>query len=110
MLGDLSTINKSLSLALATYANTINQIAPLTQTPVLSDATASMLRLATDIGKMSDRIMEMTDKIIVMADNVGLMSDRIVTTQDLQKTNMDLTGSSLLTAQSVTLTVVKNFL
>ncbi|MBU1987101.1 MAG: hypothetical protein KJ846_07730, partial [Proteobacteria bacterium] len=66
--------------------------------------------LTTDIGKMSDRIMEMTDKIIVMADNIGLMSDRIVTTQDLQQTNIELTGGSLLTAQSVTLTVIKNFL
>lgn len=110
LLGDLSTINKALSLSLETYANTISQIAPLTETPVLADATASMLRLTADIGKMSGRIMEMTDKIIVMADNIGLMSDRIVTTQDLQKTNMDLTGNSLLTAQSVTLTVIKNFL
>lgn len=110
LLGDLSTINKALSLSLEAYANTINQIAPLTQIPVLSDATASMLRLTTDIGKMSDRIMEMTDKIIVMADNIGLMSDRIVTTQDLQQTNIELTGGSLLTAQSVTLTVIKNFL
>ncbi len=110
LLGDLSTINRALALSLEAYANTINQIAPLTQIPVLSDATASMLRLTTDIGKMSDRIMEMTDKIIVMADNIGLMSDRIVTTQDLQQTNIELTGGSLLTAQSVTLTVIKNFL
>lgn len=110
MLGDLSTLNKALALSLETYANTINQIAPLTQTPVLADATATMLRLTADIGKMSGRIMEMTDKIIVMADNIGLMSDRIVATQGLQAANWELTGNSLLTAQNVTVTVVKNFL
>lgn len=110
MLGDLSTLNKALAMSLETYANTINQIAPLTQAPVLADATAAMLRLAADIGKMSGRIMEMTDKIIVMADNVGLMSDRIVATQELQQANVVLTGNSLLTAQNVTITVVKNFL
>jgi len=109
MLGDLSTINKTLAAALETYAATINQIAGLTQTPILSDATASMLRLTADIGLMSDRIMEMTDKIIVMADNIGLMSDRIVETQELQQTNIELTENSLLTAQNVTITVINNF-
>jgi hypothetical protein len=110
LLGDISTINKALALSLETYANVINQMAPLTQTPILADATAAMLRLTTDIGKMSGRIIEMTDKIIVMADNIGLMSDRIITTQSLQQANMELTRNSLLTAQNVTVTVVKNFL
>jgi len=109
MLGDLSTINRTLATALETYAATISQVAGLTQTPVLSDATAGMLRLTADIGKMSARIMEMTDKIIVMADNIGLMADRIVATQELQQTNIELTESSLLTAQNVTITVINNF-
>ncbi|MEW6288920.1 MAG: hypothetical protein AB1545_03590 [Thermodesulfobacteriota bacterium] len=109
MLGDLSTIHRTLAAALETYAVTINQIAFLTQTPILADASASMLRLIADIGQMSNRIMEMTDKIIVMADNIGLMSDRIVETQQLQQTNIELTESSLLTAQNVTITVINNF-
>jgi hypothetical protein len=109
MLGDLSTIHRTLAAALETYAVTINKIAFLTQTPILADASASMLRLIADIGQMSNRIMEMTDKIIVMADNIGLMSDRIVETQQLQQTNIELTESSLLTAQNVTITVINNF-
>lgn len=110
MLGDLSTLYKALALSLETYAYTINQLAPLTQTPVLADATAAMLRLTADIGVMSGRIMEMSDKIIVMADNIGLMADRIVETQNLQQTNIVLTQNSILTAQNVTVTVIKNFL
>ena len=110
LLGDLSSLQTALAFSLETYANTINQLAPLTQTPVLSDATASMLRLTADIGEMSGRIMEMADKIIVMADNIGLMADRIVATQNLQQANIELTQNSVTIAQNVTLTVIKNYL
>lgn len=109
LLGDLSTLNKALAAALANYANAINSLAPLTNSTVLGDATASMLRLTRDIGTMADRIVEMGDKIIVMADNIGVMSLRIVDTQNLQQSNIVLTQNSVLTAQSVTLTVIKNF-
>ncbi|HEX9626813.1 MAG TPA: hypothetical protein VGA00_07745 [Acidiferrobacterales bacterium] len=106
MLGDLSGIQTALAAALAGYANAINQLAPLTATPVLADATASMLRLTQDINVMSGRIVEMGDGIIVMADNIGIMAGRIVDTQALQQTNIDLTQDSLLTAQSVTVGVI----
>lgn len=109
MLGDLSTVHKALALSLETYASTIEQLAPLTQTPVLSDATASMLQLTKDIGVMSDRIMEMTKNIYIMADNIGLMADNIVATQDIQTTNVVLTEASLLNSQSIMINVIKNF-
>ncbi|MBU2537330.1 MAG: hypothetical protein KKH22_02745 [Proteobacteria bacterium] len=110
LLGDLSSLQMALAFSLEAYANTINQLAPLTQIPVLSDATASMLRLTADIGEMSGRIMEMTDKIIVMADNIGLMADRIVVTQNLQQANIELTQNSVNIAQNVTITVIQNYL
>ncbi|MBU4033564.1 MAG: hypothetical protein KKG34_02085, partial [Proteobacteria bacterium] len=110
LLGDLSSLQMALAFSLEAYANTINQLAPLTQIPVLSDATASMLRLTADIGEMSGRIMEMTDKIIVMADNIGLMADRIVVTQNLQQANIELTQNSVNITQNVTITVIKNYL
>ncbi len=109
MLGDISVIHRALSVSLENYANTIEQLAPLTDTVILSDATATMLQLTKDIGVMSDRIMQMTDKIYIMADNIGLMSDNIVTTQNIQMTNVALTKSSLLTSQSIMITVIKNF-
>jgi hypothetical protein len=108
LVGDLSVINKALAAALAGYANAVNTLAPVTDNAVLRDATASMLRLTTDIGTMSDRIMQMSDKIIVMADDIGSMSSRIVDTQTLQQSNVVLTQNSLLSAQSVTVTVIKN--
>ena len=107
-MGDLSSVHATLALSLAVYADTVNQLAPLAETPVLSDATATLLRLTADIGLMSDRIMEMADKIIVMADNIGLMADRIVETQQLQQANIELTESFLLMAQNVTITVIRN--
>ncbi len=109
MLSDLSVIHRALSVSLENYANTIEQLAPLTDTVILSDATATMLQLTKDIGVMSDRIMQMTGKIYIMADNIGLMSDNIVTTQNIQMTNVALTESSLLTSQSIMITVIKNF-
>jgi hypothetical protein len=109
MLGDLSVIHRALSASLENYAHTIEQLAPLTDTVILSDATATMLQLTKDIGVMSDRIMQMTAKIYIMADNIGLMSDNIVTTQNIQMTNVALTKSSLLTSQSIMITVIKNF-
>jgi len=108
LLGDLSNIHKALAVSLETYANAVNALAPVTDNIILSDATAAMLRLAQDIGIMADRIMEMSDKIIVMADNIGVMSGRIVDTQNIQQTNIELTQSSVLTAQNVTITVIKN--
>lgn len=109
-LADLSILYKALAFSLESYAATINQLAPLTATPILSDATSSMLRLTSDIGKMSGRIMEMSDKIIVMADNIGLMADRITETQNLQLSNLTLTQESLLTAQKITVTAIGSFL
>lgn len=108
LLGDLSGIHKALAASLESYANAIELLAPATDNEVLRDATASMLRLTRDIGLMSDRIMEMTDKIIVMADNIGLMSGRIVETQNIQQTNILLTESSLLAAQSIVVTTIRN--
>ena len=107
--GDLSNIHKALAHSLETYANTINGLAPLTSTPVLADATASMLRLSRDIGIMSDRITEMVDRIIVMADNIGIMAGRIVETQNIQQTNIELTQASLLTATGVTVNVISAY-
>ncbi|HEY9052071.1 MAG TPA: hypothetical protein VIQ03_11040 [Gammaproteobacteria bacterium] len=108
LLGDLSSIHKALALALENYANAINTLSPLTDNIILSDATASMLRLTQDIGVMSDRIMEMTDKIIIMADNIGLMADNIVATQNLQQTNIDLTANSILASQNTMITLIQN--
>ena len=105
-LGDLSSINLALARSLDSYAAAINSLAPLTSTPVLSDATASMLQLTRDIGAMANRIVEMGDKIIIMADNVGTMSGRIVDTQTLQQSNITLTQSSLLSAQTTTINVI----
>jgi hypothetical protein len=105
-LGDLSSINLALARSLDSYAAVINSLAPLTSTPVLSDATASMLQLVRDIGAMANRIVEMGDKIIIMADNVGSMSGRIVDTQTLQQGNITLTQSSLISAQTTTLNVI----
>jgi hypothetical protein len=105
-LGDLSSINLALARSLDGYAAVINSLAPLTSTPVLSDATASMLQLTRDIGAMANRIVEMGDKIIIMADNVGAMSGRIVDTQTLQQGNITLTQSSLISAQTTTLNVI----
>lgn len=105
-LGDLSSINLALARSLDSYAEVVNSLAPLTSTPVLSDATASMLQLTRDIGAMANRIVEMGDKIIIMADNVGTMSGRIVDTQTLQQGNITLTQSSLISAQTTTLNVI----
>ena len=107
LLGDLSNIHKALAIALDSYAQAVQQLAPITDNAILGDAIASMLRLTQDIGLMSDRIMEMTDKIIVMADNVGSMADRIVETQNIQQTNVVLTESSLLAAQTTVITTLK---
>ncbi len=107
-LSDLSNIYGNLAVSLEIYAATVNDLAPLTDSVILSDATAAMLRLTTDIGVMAARIMEMVDKIIIMADNIGLMADNIVVTQQLQQTNIELTENSLLSAQSATITAIKN--
>ena len=108
LLGDLSSIHQALAASLESYANAINTLAPVTDNIILADATAAMLRLTQDIALMSDRIMEMSDNIILMADNIGDMSGRIVDTQNLQQTNITLTQSSVITAQNVTITVIKN--
>lgn len=108
ILGDLSGIHAALAQSLEGFAQAVNTLSPLTATPILSDATASMLRLATDIGIMSDRIMEMVDNIIIMADNIGDMSDQIVETQNIQQTNITTTQNSLVSAQSITVTVISS--
>ncbi|NTV49897.1 MAG: hypothetical protein HGB32_12885 [Geobacteraceae bacterium] len=110
LLGDLSIAQNEFAIVLEKYAATINQIAPLMQTPLLSDATGSMLRLTTDVNIMSKRIIEMNSRITVMADNIGLMTDRIVLTQNLQQANIELTQSSILASQNITLSVIKNFI
>jgi hypothetical protein len=110
LLVDLSLAQKEFALVLEKYAETINQFAPLMQTPILSDATKSMLRLTADVNKMSKRIVEMNSRITVMADNIGLMSDRIALTQSLQNANIELTQSSIVTSQNITLSVIKNFI
>ena len=65
-----------------------------------------MLRLSSDIGIMSDRIMETVDRIVVMADNIGVMAGRIVDTQSIQQTNIEFTQASLLTASNATVSVI----
>jgi len=107
-LGDLTVAQKQFAAVLETYAATVSRIAPLMQTPLLSDATRSMLRLTADINTMSKRIVEMGDKIIVMADNIGIMSGRIVETQVIQRENVALTLSSVQAAQSTMLALIKN--
>lgn len=109
LISDLSVAQRTFAALLEQYAATINQLAPLTQTPVLADATRSMLQLTADINTMSRRILEMNDKITVMADNIGLMADRIVETQNLQQVNIELTQSSILTAQATTLAVITTY-
>lgn len=109
-LADLSVAQQQLALMVERYAATINQLAPLTQTPILSDATRSMLRLTADVATMSKRIVEMNDKIIVMADNIGIMSGRIVETETIQQANIELTQQSILTAQNATISVIKTYI
>jgi hypothetical protein len=108
LMGDLSGLQGALAAALDAYAIQIDALAPVTQSAVLADATASMLRLTRDIGVMSGRIMEMAGKIIVMADNIGVMSGRIVETEQIQQANLVLTQNSLLSAQSITINVIRN--
>jgi len=109
LLGDLSTVQTTLAASLETYSNTIEQIAPLTDTLILSDATATMLQLTKDIGLMSERIIQMSNDIYTMADNIGLMADKIVLTQDIQMNNLALTQSSLLSSQTVMINLIKNY-
>ena len=100
-LTDLSEINLALARSIEVFAGTVGEAAPLTQAPVLSDAMATMLRLAQDIKVMGDRIMEMSAKIVVMADNVGVMSGRIVEVQGIMNDDMALTAASLGASQRI---------
>lgn len=106
---DLSEINRALAQSIENFAQTVKLIAPLTETPVLSDSTASMLRLAQDIKVMADRIMEMSDKIIVMADNIGQMSDRIVEVEGIQTSNMAYTVDSLTISQNIMIGLIQSY-
>lgn len=106
---DLSEIHRALAQSTENYARTVQLLAPLTSTPVLSDATNSMLKLVQDIRLMSDRIMEMSDKISVMADNVGVMSERIVEVEGIQASNMAYTVDSLTTAQNITVGIIESY-
>jgi hypothetical protein len=107
--GDLSGIHRGLALSLEIFADAVNQLAASTSTPVLADATSSMLRLSQDIGVMSDRIMEMVDRIVVMSDNIGLMSTRVADTQSLQQTNIEFTAASLLAASNTTVDIIATY-
>lgn len=106
---DLSEINRALAKSTENFARTVQMFAPLTNKPVLSDATKSMLKLVQDIRLMSDRIMEMSDKIIVMADNIGVMSERIVEVEGIQASNMGYTVDSLTTAQNITVGIIESY-
>jgi hypothetical protein len=106
---DLSEINRALAKSIENYARTIQLLAPLTETSVLSDATASMLRLAQDIKIMADRIMEMSDKIIVMADNIGEMNGRIVEVEGIQTSNMAYTIDSLTESQNIMIALIESY-
>lgn len=106
---NLSEINRALANSIETYANVINGLAPLTQTPILADATASMLQLAYDVKVMGDRIMQMSDKIIVMADNIGIMSGRIVEVQGILGSDMAVTAASLGASQRIIISVIGTY-
>lgn len=107
-LGDLSAIQRTMALSIEGFARAVEALAPFTDDVVLGDATRAVLKLASDVGAMSKRVVEMSDRIIVMADDIGLMADRIVETEAMQRSNLELTGASLLTAQTITLTVLRN--
>ncbi|MDH5571248.1 MAG: hypothetical protein OEY89_05740 [Gammaproteobacteria bacterium] len=109
MLCDLSIINTALSNSLNQYAQSVNKLAPDTNISVLNDTVYSMLRLASDIGVMGNRIVEMGNRIYVMADNIGLMSARIIDTQTLQQSNLALTQSNLNSAQITGVSVISAF-
>ncbi|MFT7879519.1 MAG: hypothetical protein ABXS91_03905 [Sulfurimonas sp.] len=106
---DLSEINRALAQSTENFARTVQMLAPLTSTPVLSDATNSMLKLVQDIRVMSDRIMEMSDKIIIMADNIGVMSERIVEVEEIQTSNIAYTIDSLNTSQKITISIIESY-
>lgn len=72
----------------------------------ISNSMSAMLRLASDIGTMADRILEMADKILVMADNIGLMADRIIVTQQIQSQNLAITQSFILATQQNSILLV----
>lgn len=109
MLGDLSVINAALASSLNQFAQSVNTLAPNTDTAVLNDAVYSMLRLASDIGLMGNRIVEMGDDINIMADNIGVMAVRIVDTQTLQQSNLAITQSNLSSAQITSVSVISAY-
>lgn len=106
---DLSEINAALAMSIELFAQRVESIAPLTQAPVLSDATDAMLKLANDIKIMGDRMLEMTDKIIVMADNIGMMSVRIVEVQGIMNDDAALTATSLSASQRIAVGVIGTY-
>ena len=108
-LTDLSEINLALAQGVERFALSINQTAPLTQTPVLSDATDAMLQLAHDIKVMGDRITEMSARIAVMADNIGLMSGRIVEVQGIMNDDTALSAASLGASQRIIVDVIGTY-
>lgn len=105
-LTDLSEINLALARSIELFAERIRQLAPLTQTPILSDATAAMLQLAYDIKVMGDRMMAMRSTIVVMADNMGLMSARIVEVQQIMHDNMRMTSASLDASKNIVVGII----
>jgi hypothetical protein len=93
----------NLAVSIGGRAKTLSiQVNGISSTANLFDYQASlaaMLRLSSDIGAMSDRILEMANKILLMANNIGTMADRILITQQLQSANLALTEASILTTQ-----------
>ncbi len=93
----------NLAVSIGGRAKTLSiQVNGISSTANLFDYQASlaaMLRLSSDIGAMSDRILEMANKILLMANNIGTMANRILVTQQLQSANLALTEASILTTQ-----------
>jgi hypothetical protein len=98
-LDSLSNLAVSIGGRAKTLSLQVNSISSAADLFEYQASLAAMLRLSSDIGAMSDRILEMANKILLMADNIGLMADRILVTQQLQSANLALTQASILTTQ-----------
>ena len=59
----------------------------------------AMLRLASDIGVMANRIGEMANRIVYTEELIGVMADRIVTVSQALLGNNQATQTNILTAQ-----------
>lgn len=106
-LGNLSLMLTSLATAVDGYVMAIGGLQPMTSTPTLRDAMASMLQLSGDIGIMANRILEMADQILVMSDNIGLQADQILATQEAMNMNVAATQTSILGAQAMVIQIIE---